>query len=144
MLYGLSVFAATVLGTMAVLGLIDYLLRLQDRGLRIIASLVLLGVLGWTLYRYLWTALFVRLRNADLALRVQLRFPALDDRLASAIEFLRLADDDPAAGSVALRRAVVARPRQRANGSISPTCSIRVRRPALASCWRRPAFWSGC
>ncbi len=46
--YGLSVVAAALLGTMAALGLIDYLLRFQDRGLRIIASLLVLGVLAWT------------------------------------------------------------------------------------------------
>ena len=106
--YGLSVVAAALLGTMAALGLIDYLLRFQDRGLRIIASLVMLGAFGWTFYRYVFTALLVRLGDADLALRVQRRFPDLDDRLLSAVEFLHAAEDDPAAGSAALRRAVVA------------------------------------
>ena len=106
--YGLSVVAAALLGTMAALGLIDYLLRFQDRGLRIIASLLMLGVFAWTFYRYVFRALSVRIGDADLALRVQRRFPDLDDRLLSAVEFLHAAEDDPAAGSAALRRAVVA------------------------------------
>ncbi len=55
--YGLSILAAMVLGTIAALGLIDYLLRLQDRGLRIIASLLLLGVAGWSCYRWLYATL---------------------------------------------------------------------------------------
>ena len=87
--YGLSIVAAAVLGTVAALGLIDYLLRLQDRGLRIIASLVVLGVLGVDCA--IATSIGrsgVRLRDVDLALRVQRRFPDLDDRLVSAVEFL--------------------------------------------------------
>ncbi len=44
--YGLSIATAALLATMAALGLMDYLLRFQDRGLRIIASLLVLGTLG--------------------------------------------------------------------------------------------------
>ena len=50
--YGLSVVAAALLGTMAALGLIDYLLRFQDRGLRIIASLLTLAAFGWSLTEF--------------------------------------------------------------------------------------------
>lgn len=106
--YGLSLLAAALLGAMASLGLVDYLLRFQDRGLRIIASVVMLGVFAWTFHRYVRTTLFVRLRDADLARQVQRRFSGLDDRLASAIDFLHQAEDDPTAGSAALRQAVVA------------------------------------
>jgi hypothetical protein len=106
--YGLSIVAAILLATVAAVGLIDRLLRLEDRGLRIIASLATLGVLAWASYRFLGSTLFVRLRNIDLALRVQRAFPRLKDRLLSAIEFLRQPEDDPTAGSAALRRAVVA------------------------------------
>lgn len=105
--YGLSVVAAMLLGTLAVLGLIDYLLRFQDLGLRIIASLLVLGVLGWTFYRYLFLTLSVPIDDVVLALRVQRQFPGLKDRLISAVDFLHAIEDDPTAGSASLRGAVV-------------------------------------
>jgi hypothetical protein len=105
--YGASMLLAAVVGAIAALGLVDYLLRLQDRGLRIIASLVLLGVTGWMSYRCLYGPLRARLPSIDLARRVQQRFPSLGDRLVSAVEFLHQPEDDPAAGSIALRRAVI-------------------------------------
>jgi len=106
-IYGLSAAAAAVLGVVTVLGLADYCLRFQDRGLRIIASLLALGSLGWAVYRYRSLARKTRLRDIDLALRVERRFPGLEDRLLSSVEFLRQSEDDPVAGSAALRRAVI-------------------------------------
>jgi hypothetical protein len=106
--YGLSIAAAALVATIAVLGLTDYLLRFQDRGLRIIASLVSLGMFGWTTYRYVLAVWLERLCDVDLASLVQQRFPSLGDRLVSAVEFLQVANDDPMAGSMALRQAMVA------------------------------------
>jgi len=65
------------------------------------------GVLGWTGYRYLCLPLLARLSEVDLALRLERRFPSLADRLVSSVEFLRQPEDDPVAGSAALRRAVI-------------------------------------
>ncbi len=48
------------------------------------------------------------LQDVELAAVVQRRFPSLGDRLLSAVEFLHVAQDDPVAGSTALRQAVVA------------------------------------
>jgi uncharacterized small protein (DUF1192 family) len=107
-LYGLSIATAALLATTAALGLTDYLLRFQDRGLRILALLLVLGTLGWTFYRHVFAVWLARLRDVDLALLVQRRFPSLGDRLLSAVEFLHVARDDPAAGSTALRQAMVA------------------------------------
>ena len=107
-LYGLSWVVAAVLGAMIVLGLTDYLLHFQDRGVRVICSLLVLAALAWTCYRYLYLALRVRLRDVDLGLRLERRFPELKDRLVSSVEFLRQSEDDPTAGSPALRRAVIA------------------------------------
>lgn len=106
--YGLSWIVAAVTGAVVVLGLTDYLIRFQDPGLRVICSLLVFGVLGWTGYRCLYLPLFVRLGEVDLALRLQRRFPDLEDRLVSSVEFLKQAEDDPVAGSPALRRAVIA------------------------------------
>ena len=107
-LYGLSIATAALLATTAALGLTDYLLRFQDRGLRILALLLVLGTLGWTFYRHVFAVWLARLRDVDLALLVERRFPSLGDRLLSAVEFLHVAHDDPAAGSTALRQAMVA------------------------------------
>jgi hypothetical protein len=108
LVYGLSAVIAAVLGAVIVLGLGDYLVRFQDRGIRVIASLLALGLLAWTTYRYLYLPMTTRLGDAALALRIQERLPQLDDRLVSAVEFLRQSEDDPTAGSAALRRAVIA------------------------------------
>ena len=106
--YGISCVIAAVLGAVIVLGLTDYVFRFQDRGIRIICSFLVLGILGWTCYRYLYLSLVVRLRDVDLASRLQCKFPVLEDKLVSAVEFLGQSEDDPLAGSAALRRAVVA------------------------------------
>ena len=130
--YGLSVVAAALLGTMAALGLIDYLLRFQDRGLRIIASL-----LSWAcsagpfIVTSSWRC-WCALGDADLALRVERRFPDLDDRLLSAVEFLQPPKTirRPARPRFAGRS--LPQPRPRPNGSISRPCSTGVRRSAPA------------
>lgn len=106
--YGVSLILATLLGAAVALGLVDYLFRFQDRGLRIIFSLAAIGAFGWAFYRFLFRGMSARMGDVDLALRVQRRFPSLGDGLVSAVEFLHAKPDDPAAGSVSLRRAVIA------------------------------------
>jgi hypothetical protein len=106
-LYALSWIVSGVLATTLVLGLADYLFRFQDPGLRLMASLGVLAVLGWTVYRFLYRGLTVRLGEVELARRLQRHFPELRGSLASAVQFLRQSDDDPAAGSPAMRRAVI-------------------------------------
>src|SRR5688572_6155340 len=107
LVYGLAWLAIGVLGSVLVLGLADYLIRFQDRGVRIIATLTLLGVVAWTIYRYLWPALSLRMSDVAIARRVERRFPELADRLSSAMDFLDQPEDEPIAGSAELRRAVV-------------------------------------
>ena len=106
--YGLSIVVAILLATVAVLGATDCLLRIEDRGVRIIVSLGALAMLAWSCRRFLGPTLFVRLPDAELALRVERNFPRLKDGLLSAVEFLGQSEDDPTAGSAALRRAVIA------------------------------------
>ncbi|MGA2031544.1 MAG: hypothetical protein ABSG68_04755 [Thermoguttaceae bacterium] len=105
--YGLAVLLAAVLGVVILLGLGDYLIRIQDRGLRVICSLLAAATAAAACYHYLYSPLALRLRDLDLALRLRRHFPAMEDRLLSAIEFLRQAEDDPMAGSAALRRSVI-------------------------------------
>lgn len=108
-LYGLSWLVAVALGSLVLLGLADYAIRFDDRGLRVLASLAVVGAIGGAAYRFLYLPLHTRLRDVELARQVQRRFPSLGDELASAVEFLRQPEDDPKAGSVALRRAVITR-----------------------------------
>ncbi len=51
--------------------------------------------------------LVVRFADLDIALKIEQRWPGLNDRLASTIQFLRLAKDDERYGSPALRAATV-------------------------------------
>src|SRR5207249_3527735 len=98
---------ASVVTVMLLVGLADYWIHFQDRGIRIISTLAVLLVLLWSLWRYLYGSLAMRLRDIDVARRVERRFPALQDRLSSTVEFLKTPADDPASGSALLRRAVI-------------------------------------
>ena len=51
--------------------------------------------------------LFVRFADLDIALRIEERWPGLNDRLASTIQFLRMDAGDDRYGSPALREATV-------------------------------------
>ncbi len=89
------------------MGLADYLVRFQDRGIRLMCSLAVAAAVAWACYRVnplRWRRL---LSDVQIAQRIERRFPALADKLSSAIEFLRQPETDPRAGSAALRRAVI-------------------------------------
>src|SRR5690606_13722612 len=107
-LHGLSWVVAVVLLTILAVGLSDWLFRFEDPGIRLMAtgSVVVAG--GWAIARYLWTALKQRYDDVAVALRIEKRFPELNDRLASTLQFLQQTEDDPTAGSADLRRAVIA------------------------------------
>jgi len=99
---------AVVVAAGLALGMLDYVVRYEDRGLRLMSSLALGLAMGWACYRFLWPALRARLTDVDLALQLEARLPILRDRLASAMRFLREREDDALAGSAALRRSVIA------------------------------------
>lgn len=105
--YGVGWLVVASMGAGLMLGLADYALRIEDRGLRMLATMLWWGICGATAWRFLYLPMRVPLGDVDLAWRLQERFPALGDNLASAVEFLRLPEDDPRAGSAALRRAVI-------------------------------------
>ena len=101
--YGAAWVAGCLVLAVAALGLADYLIRFEDRGIRMICSFMVLNVIGWVSVRYLWPAVRARYSDVELALRIERRFPQLNDRLASTIQFLRQPENDPFAGSAALR-----------------------------------------
>lgn len=106
-LHGVGRIAALVVTAVLIVGACDYLIRFEDRGIRIMGTLFIAGLILWATYRYLLRGLFTRLDDVDVALRIERRYPQLNDRLASAVQFLRQREDEPFAGSAALRRAVV-------------------------------------
>ena len=107
-LCGLSAIVAAVLATVIALGAIDYWVRFRDRGVLVVFAVAVLGVFGWTGYRAVKRLLTARLGETEVALHVETCFPPVKDRLASAVEFLRQAEDDAVAGSATMRRAAIA------------------------------------
>jgi len=109
LVYGLGMSVAGIVGVVLILGIIDYAIRFRDPGMRVICSLSVLAVAIWLLYRYLYLGLKFKFQEVNLAKRLQRRFPALGDSLASAVEFQQQKDDDPIAGSCELRHMVINR-----------------------------------
>ncbi len=111
--YGACRALAIILPALFVLGGLDYLLRFEDRGVRIIWSLLAAGVTVWAIVRYLLPALRERIGSVALAQRIESQFAGSGDQLSSAIEFLGEQLNDPYAGSAMLRRAAVAQTQAR-------------------------------
>ena len=67
----------------------------------------LVGAALYMGYRRVLRPLFVRFADLDIAMRIEERWPGLNDRLASTIQFVRLDAKDARHGSVALREATI-------------------------------------
>jgi hypothetical protein len=106
-LHGLSWVLAAAVAAVVVLTAADYLLHFQDRGIRVLSTLAVLAVLGWTIWRRLLPAITSRFSDVNIAMRIERRFPGLNDRLASTVQFLGEGEQSDDGGSAALRRAVV-------------------------------------
>jgi hypothetical protein len=105
-LHGLSWVVGLLVPIVIVLGLADWLIHL-DPAVRML-ELIALGVFGaWIVFRYVLSPLFVRFADLDIALRIEERWPGLNDRLASTIQFLKLGADEDRFGSQAMREATI-------------------------------------
>ncbi len=104
--HGLSWVIAGVVPLVILAGLADWLFHLD-----VFVRLALLIVVGsaalWVLYRLVLRPLVVRFADLDIALKIEQRWPGLNDRLASTIQFLRLNPSDERFGSPALREATI-------------------------------------
>jgi len=107
-LYGVSCFLATVVLALLALGFMDYLVRFQDVGMRVICFALLWLVVAWGSYRYLRSAWLYRCSDLQAAQRIERRFPSLGDLLSSAVAFSAQGAADQSAGSLELRRTVIA------------------------------------
>ena len=109
-LHGTARVVAALAAAVILAGLADWLVHLvpEVRLALLVGAGVLAGWLGW---RHVVAPLVVRFRDLDIALRIERRWPGLEDRLSSTIQFLRARGhaEDAALGSEALRDATVAR-----------------------------------
>ena len=106
-LYGAAWVAGCVVSATILVGVVDFLLRFRDPGMRLFCTLTVVGLFVWAIQRYLYRAFTIPWHDAELARRLGRIFPALGDAFPSAVEFLHQREEDPTAGSESLRRAVV-------------------------------------
>ncbi len=134
-LHALAWVVGLVVGALIVLGVADYLTRFNDRGMRYLAWLTLVGIAGWVVWQRLRPAMLVRLDDLYLAKRIEARFPLLANALTSTIEFLHQSEDDPQAGSPLLRRTVVQQTTMQVERlDFSQSLNRRSTRMALLAC----------
>jgi len=106
-LHGLSRLILGLLAAILAAGLADWLFRLAPE----VRLALLIGVIGlgaWLAVTRVLMPLIVRFADLDIALRIEDRWPGLNDRLASTVQFLRQTrGDESSLGSRALRDATV-------------------------------------
>lgn len=105
-LHGLSWVISLVLPVIVALGFLDWLVHL-DAAVRFAALIALIGFALWLIGRAIIRPLIVRFGDLDIAMRIEERWPGLNDRLTSTVQFLRLSGDDDRLGSPALRAATI-------------------------------------
>ncbi|GIW86778.1 MAG: hypothetical protein KatS3mg108_1102 [Isosphaeraceae bacterium] len=93
-LHGLGIVVAGLLASVLFACLLDWLFHLS----REIRALLLVGIVGlttWLLVRHVFIPLLIRFRDLDVALRIEQRWPGLQDRLATTVQFLGLRGRGP-------------------------------------------------
>ena len=105
-LHGLSWVLGLIVPLVILAGLADWLFHL-DSVIRAALLLSLIGGALWLAFRYVLRPLFVRFADLDIAMRIEERWPGLNDRLASMIQFVHVDANDDRYGSPALREATV-------------------------------------
>ncbi len=111
-LHGLSlVLAGFALFVLAV-GLADYFVHLVGP-VRVALLIGLAGMVAYLTIRHVVAPLVVRFRDLDIAMKIERRWPGLNDRLASTVQFLevgeveRKEDQSDTFGSRAMRDATI-------------------------------------
>ena len=105
-LHGLCWILGVVVPLIIAAGVADWLFHLDSFvRLALLASMVAAGL--YLLFRRVLFPMLVRFADLDIALRIEQRWPGLNDRLASTIQFLKLDAADPRFGSPAMREATV-------------------------------------
>ncbi len=104
--HGLCWVVAGVLPLLILACLADWLFHL-DVFVRLALLLSVSGLLIRIVHTRVIRPLVVRFADLDIALRIEERWPGLQDRLTSTIQFLRYRPDDERYGSAALREATI-------------------------------------
>lgn len=149
---GGGLWLSAAISALLIAAVVDYGLRLDDVGVRLLSSTAVAAVCLAAFWRYV-IPLFVRPESElETAQRIEQRFPEWGDRLSSAVAFLARPASEPTSGSAELRREVVRaatadlgrwmvadcldarRPRQIAILAVA-ICGLA----ALAAAWDRPA-----
>jgi hypothetical protein len=106
--YGLARVAAIALAVLLIAGWADWAVHLASP-LRVAELAVGLALLSWAGWKFVARPLLVRFDDLALALKIEQRWPGLEDRLASAVEFLQIPDDATTAdnASPTLRKRVI-------------------------------------
>ncbi len=133
-LHGVSRLTFGLATAVLVAGLADWMFRLvPEVRLVLLIGVVALGV--WLLIRRVILPLVVKFADLDIALRIEERWPGLNDRLASTVQFLRQSRDDDRLGSQALRDATIEQTRREVEG-------IDFRQAADPRSTRRAVVWA--
>jgi hypothetical protein len=106
--YALAASLLLVVSAALLIGLLDYLVRFEDFGIRLIGSGLVLAAVVWSVRRWLWPGWGYRPSDLQIAQWIEQRFPQLQNRLSSGLAFVAQSEHDAVAGSADLRRAVVA------------------------------------
>ncbi|HLJ95819.1 MAG TPA: hypothetical protein VKU02_21765 [Gemmataceae bacterium] len=132
---GLALVLVIVLSAAVLTGLLDW--RIPGHLPSLVRAILLAGTLalgGTVAYRSLLRPLWAHADDLSLALRVESRYPALNDSLASAVQFLEQPADSERGGSPSLRRKAVERALNLASGlDFHPVVDSRGVRAAGAS-----------
>src|SRR6478736_3760770 len=88
-LHGLSLVVAGLAVFTLLAGLADWSIGLV-REVRVALLVAMAALGGYLMLRYVIAPLVVRFRDLDIALKIEKRWPGLNDRLASTIQFLDL------------------------------------------------------
>src|SRR6516165_11183718 len=104
-----------LLGCAVLAGALDWLVHLPG----LVRAVVLVGTLTAAVtvaYRWLVVPLWAKTDDLSLALKVEAHYPALNDALASTVQFLEQPADSELASSPSLRREAVQQAMRRAQG----------------------------
>ncbi len=134
-IHGLSRLVFGLATAILAAGSADWLVHLAPE-VRVALLVGVIGLGAWLLIRRVLMPLVVRFGDLDIALRIEERWPGLNDRLASTVQFLRQArGDDAALGSQALRDATVEQ-------TLVEVESIDFRQVADPRAARKAAAWA--
>ena len=127
-------FLAWELLALLMLGLLDALVRFSTPMGRWLLTAAALAATARLVQRYLWPCFRFRPELVATARRIEAHYPHLAEQLSSAVAFLEMPEHDPAAGSLAMRQAVIATA-EKLTAAIDPRDLLDPRPARRALAW---------